>query len=214
MLILYLIRHGQTDCSRANRMCGAGIDSPLNDAGLAMAEALGEALAQQPWRAIYSSPLLRARQTAAPLAQRRGLAIEVVEGTQEIAYGAWDGRLEHEVEQSEPEAWANWQRDSGVFSPPGGENAHAVAARALPAIERIRSAHSDGPVVLFSHKAIIRAGDLRADGDREVGEFLQAGGLHHRRRNRIRVSPERAAAAQAERRVLPAARTARRSAAA
>ena len=170
MLTLYLIRHGQTDCSRANRMCGAGIDSPLNDAGLAMAEALGESLAQQPWRAIYSSPLLRARQTAAPLAQRSGLAIEVVEGTQEIAYGAWDGRLEHEVEQSEPEAWANWQRDSGVFSPPGGENAYAVAARALPAIERIRAAHSDGPVVLFSHKAIIRVAICALMGI-EVGEF-------------------------------------------
>jgi broad specificity phosphatase PhoE len=155
-LTLYLIRHGQTDCSLQNRMCGAGIDSPLNAAGQAMAAALGESLAPLPWTAICSSPMLRARQTAAPRAARTGLPVQTIEGLQEIAYGSWDGRLESEVEASEPDAWANWQRDSGGFSPPGGENAHDLAARAMPAIERIRAAHNDGLVVAFAHKAVIR----------------------------------------------------------
>lgn len=155
-LTLYLVRHGQTDCSRENRMCGAGIDSPLNAAGERMAQALGEAFADLPWTAMYSSPMLRARQTAAPLAERTGLPITLLDGLKEIAYGSWDGRLESEVEESEPEAWANWQRDSGRFAPPGGENAHDLAARAMPAIETIRAAHADGRVIAFAHKATIR----------------------------------------------------------
>jgi probable phosphoglycerate mutase len=156
VLTLYLVRHGQTDCSRANRMCGAGIDSPLNDAGEQMAQALGAAFASLPWTAIYSSPMLRARQTAAPLAERTGLPVTLLDGLKEIAYGSWDGRLESEVEESEPQAWANWQRDSGRYAPPGGENAHDLAARAMPAIEEIRAAHADGLVIAFAHKATIR----------------------------------------------------------
>lgn len=155
-LVLYLVRHGQTDCSLHNRMCGAGIDTPLNAAGERMAEALTNAFAPLPWRAIYSSPMLRARQTAEPLARRKGMTVEVLDGLKEIAYGAWDGRLEDEVARDEPEAWASWQRDPGSFAPPGGENAYALAARVLPAIATIRDRHSDGLAIAFAHKAVIR----------------------------------------------------------
>src|SRR5262245_60599270 len=123
MLSIYLVRHGQTDYSRRNAFCGS-IDPPLNDVGLAMAEALGARYGGEPWRAIYASPLQRARQTAAPVATRAGLTIEIDDGLREIAYGSWEGRAEEEVEQSEGEAFHAWAANPALVAPPGGETAY------------------------------------------------------------------------------------------
>lgn len=155
-LTLYLVRHGQTDCSLENRMCGSGVDIPLNDAGTRMAGALGAVLGGERWDAIYSSPLLRARQTAEPLARRTGLPVQIEDGLREIAYGAWDGRLEDEVQRQQPDAWRAWGEDPARNGPPGGENAVQLAARVVPAIDDIRRQHGDGRVIVFAHKATIR----------------------------------------------------------
>src|SRR5262245_289796 len=69
MLTLYLVRHGQTDASRNDILCGA-LDLPLNPSGLATAEALANRYQGETWQAIYASPKLRAIQTATPLAER------------------------------------------------------------------------------------------------------------------------------------------------
>ena len=155
VLTLYLVRHGQTACSRENRFCGE-VDVPLTESGLAMADALANAFGAESWTAIYSSPLLRARQTAEPLARRLGLELRNEDGLREIAYGAWDGRLESEVERAEPAAFHAWSADPGWVSPPGGETAWQIAARALPVVEALRERHPDGRVLAVSHKATIR----------------------------------------------------------
>jgi alpha-ribazole phosphatase len=154
-LTLLLVRHGQTDFSLANRFCGS-IDPPLNATGLSMADAIGARYGVAGLAAIYASPKLRTRQTAAPTAAAAGLEVQLDEGLREIAYGEWEGRPEKEVEQSEPERFHAWAEHPGRISPPGGETAVEIAARALPAIERIRAAHSDGKVLVVSHKATIR----------------------------------------------------------
>ncbi len=155
MLTLYLIRHGQTDCSRENRFCGS-VDVPLNENGLAMARALADAFAGERWKAIYASPLQRARQTAEPLAARLGMTVQIEPGLREIAYGAWDGHLEAEIEQLHPREFAAWSNDPGRVAPPGGETAPQIAARALAALNEIRARHTSGQVLAVAHKATIR----------------------------------------------------------
>lgn len=155
-LTLYLVRHGQTDCSLQNRMCGSGVDIPLNDTGMRMAAALGDVLGGEQWDAIYSSPLLRAQQTAAPLAQRAGLPVRIEDGLREIAYGAWEGQLGDAVQREQPDAWRAWGEDPGRNGPPGGENAVQVAARVIPVVEAIYRRHPSGRVIVFAHKATIR----------------------------------------------------------
>ena len=155
MLELYLIRHGQTDFSRENRFCGS-IDPPLNEVGLKMADAFGEAYAGLEWDAIYASPSLRARQTAGALANRIGLEIKVEDGLREIAYGDWESLRHEDVKKQWPEAYAYWSADVASRGTPGGETAFHVAARAAPVLERVRQYHSEGRVVLVSHKATIR----------------------------------------------------------
>ena len=155
MLRLHLLRHGQTDASRANRFSGE-MDPPLNATGLAMADAFAAKWGAEKWAAIYASPLLRAQQTAAPTAKRAGLEIQIEPGLKEIAYGEWDGRLESEVEAADHERFKTWSEHPGWNSPPGGESGAQIAARALAAIQNIRARHADGNVLVVSHKATLR----------------------------------------------------------
>lgn len=129
---------------------------PLDETGLAMAAAFADYYAGQSWDAVYASPLLRARQTAQPLASRLSLSVTIESGLREIAYGSWDGMLEAEVESRYPAEFKAWSGDPGRHSPPGGETAHDIAARALPVVQAIRERHPSGNVLVVSHKATIR----------------------------------------------------------
>ncbi len=155
MIELYLIRHGQTDYSRENRFCGA-IDPPLNDVGLRMADAFGQAYALHAWTAIYASPRVRTRQTAEALARRVKLEVQVEDGLAEISYGEWEGLRHDDVRAKWPEAYAYWAADTASRGTPGGETAFQVAARAAPVIERLKARHASGRILLVSHKATIR----------------------------------------------------------
>jgi probable phosphoglycerate mutase len=155
MLSLWCVRHGQTDFSRRNTFCGS-IDPPLSQVGRAMAEALAARFSDEKWSAIYSSPMARTRQTAEPLARRAGIEPTIDPDLREIDYGAWEGREEDEVERSEGDAFHAWAKDPGWNPPPGGESAYQIAARVTAAVGRIRARHSDGKVLIVSHKATLR----------------------------------------------------------
>lgn len=156
MLSLYLVRHGQTDASLHNRFCGR-LDPPLNGTGQAMAEALAVRYGDFGFAEIVASPLARAQQTAAPTARRAGLSVTLDDGLLEIDYGEWDGRGESEVERDDAARFHQWSTHPGRVGPPGGESGAVIAARALPAIERIRARHPDGgKVLVVSHKATLR----------------------------------------------------------
>jgi alpha-ribazole phosphatase len=155
MLSLYLVRHGQTDYSLNNRLCGA-IDPPLNEHGLAMAEALGARYGKESWAGIWCSPQVRARQTALPTATRAGKELILDDGLREISYGEWEGRPEAEVQRDDAARFQAWAAHPGHIAPPGGESGLAIASRVLAALERIKQAHPSGKVLLVSHKATLR----------------------------------------------------------
>ncbi len=155
MLTLHLVRHGDTTHAAEGYFAG-DIDPPLTDRGRAMAEAVARLAPSLRLEAIYVSPKLRARQTAEPVARAAGLEPIVEEGLREIAYGAWEGRKESEIKQTDPEAFAAWTADPALVAPPGGESAFAIAARALPVLLRARRDHPTGHILLVSHKATIR----------------------------------------------------------
>ena len=83
-LTLFFLRHGQTVMSRDGRMCGCGVDPDLTQEGAQMAREFGEAYRAFPFKAIYCSPLLRARATAQPIADLSGLIPEIKEDLREI----------------------------------------------------------------------------------------------------------------------------------
>lgn len=155
MLTLHLIRHGDTTHAAEGYFAG-DIDPPLTESGRAQAGAIGRLAGKLALSAIYVSPKLRARQTSEPIVKASGLEPVVDDGLREIAYGAWEGRKETEIKAAEPEAFAAWSQDPALVSPPGGESAFAIAARALPVILRARREHPNGNVLFVSHKATIR----------------------------------------------------------
>jgi broad specificity phosphatase PhoE len=155
-LQLYLLRHGQTSLSRANMFCGRGLDPGLTAEGVKMAEAFAAAYAGATWEAIYASPLKRALSTAEPLARAVGLPVIPREGLAEIDYGAWDGKNVDEVARDFHDEHERWTADPAWNPPTGGETAVALAQRVTHVFQGIRAEHSDGRVLVVSHKATIR----------------------------------------------------------
>jgi probable phosphoglycerate mutase len=155
MLTLYLVRHGQTTQSSEGVFCG-DLDPPLTERGKLEADRVAQALKPLGLGALYCSPKLRARMTADPIARACGLEPVIDDGLREIAYGAWEGRKETEIARTDREAFDAWTADPALASPPGGESAFAIAARALPVVLRARRENASGSVLLVSHKATVR----------------------------------------------------------
>ena len=102
---LILIRHGEPDLSAGN------VDPPLSERGVRQAEETAARLSQEAIDALFTSPLLRARQTLDPLAQKLELTPEIVEGLAEIDY--WGGRYlsVEELRRAGGAAWEDFLRD-------------------------------------------------------------------------------------------------------
>src|SRR3954452_18283038 len=91
MTTILLIRHGENNMV-GKRLAGRLPDVHLNDRGKQQAQQLAEALCKAPLKAIYSSPLERAVETAEPLAAELGLPVQIAPGLIELGYGDWQGK--------------------------------------------------------------------------------------------------------------------------
>ena len=92
MTTLLLIRHGENEYTRTGKLAGWTPGVSLNEAGQKQAQALVERLKGAPIKHLYSSPLERARETAAPLAAALGLPVEIRPALGEVRYGGWTGK--------------------------------------------------------------------------------------------------------------------------
>jgi probable phosphoglycerate mutase len=92
MPLLLLIRHGENDFTIKHKLAGYTPNVHLNERGQSQAQALADALKEVPIKAIYSSPLERAVETATPIAAARELEIQNEAGLLETNVGKWQGR--------------------------------------------------------------------------------------------------------------------------
>ncbi|MBI4928099.1 MAG: histidine phosphatase family protein [Anaerolineae bacterium] len=153
MTTLLLIRHGENDTigkKLAGRMAGVH----LNEKGQAQAAALVPALEKAPIKAIYSSPLERAQETAVPLAQALALPVQTAPGLVEIAFGEWTGRSMKDLRRLK--AWKAVQNEPATFRFPGGETFAEAQARAAGELRSIAERHPDELVACFTHADVIR----------------------------------------------------------
>ena len=156
---LYLVRHGATDNNRARppRLQGRRTDPPLSDEGLGQARQTGKFLADSPLDRVYSSPLLRARQTAEAIAEPHGLAVEVVADLIEVDVGVWEGRSWEEIQGTDPEAYRGFMTDATVNPYLGGEDIETVLVRAKPAFERLMEENLGRLIAAVAHNVVNRA---------------------------------------------------------
>ncbi|QDV74722.1 Phosphoserine phosphatase 1 [Planctomycetes bacterium K2D] len=155
---MYLLRHGATPPNLVEPpvMQGDGIDQPLAPIGREQAARAAEWLAHRPIRAIYSSPLQRAMETAGLIAEKHGLAVEPVDAIREVKVGRWEGSNWTEVERNYPEQYRAFREDPGVNGYPGGETLQGLLNRVTPALESLMTRHAGGEFVVTAHSVVNR----------------------------------------------------------
>jgi broad specificity phosphatase PhoE len=144
--MLLLVRHGQTAANAAGQLLGRA-DVALTETGLQQAAALAAALG--PVDRVISSPLQRARQTAAAF----GSHVEVDDRWTELDYGIYD---ELPLADVPMELWERWRSDA-EYAPPEGESLASVGRRVHRACVELASAAADADIVVVTHVSPIKA---------------------------------------------------------
>ena len=161
MTEILLARHGETDWNRESRFQGHA-DPPLNELGREQAAELAAALADEQVAAVYSSPLLRAFETAQAIAERHGLTATPVEGLREVDVGSWQALTRDEVERRFPEQFRRWLEYGRGWD--DGETYEEMGERVLGALEELAVHHDGERIVAVTHGGPIRAALARAEG--------------------------------------------------
>jgi len=135
-----LVRHGETAWNREETFRGRA-DVPLNDTGLAQADAV-------------SCALIRAVRTAEPVAAAHELAVEKHEGLTDFDYGEWQGRTLADIRDSYPELFQQWADRPQSTQIPNGETLGRVRDRAVRAMHEILGSGQGGTIVVVTHRVI------------------------------------------------------------
>lgn len=145
---IYLIRHGETEWSRSGQHTSR-TDLPLTDEGRLRAAAVGRVLAGRSFALVLSSPMQRATETC----RLAGYQPEIEPDLHEWDYGSYEGLTSDQIHKTAP-GWTIWNG-----TPPGGESADQIGARADRVIERCMAAitgSTPGDAALFAHGHLLR----------------------------------------------------------
>ncbi len=154
MPVLLLIRHGENDMITRG-LAGRMPSVHLNQKGRLQAVKLAAMLAEVPVKAVYSSPLERAVETAQPTAAALNLAVQIRPGLTEIDYGALQGKTYGQVKRFK--VWRTVHESPAEARFPEGESLLEAQQRALAEVEALVAAHEEKDVLaVFTHADIIR----------------------------------------------------------
>jgi probable phosphoglycerate mutase len=162
MTTILLVRHGQT-ATTGKVLPGRAKGLHLADRGREQAEAAAARIAELPSiAAVYTSPLERARETAAPIAAATGVRARIDRGLLECDFGDWTGGALKSL-MRKPE-WTTIQRSPSSFRFPGGESFTEMQHRIVTTLDRLRASHPGGTIVCVSHADPIKAAVAHALG--------------------------------------------------
>lgn len=151
----YLVRHGESQFNAEGRIQGQ-LDVELSAAGRRQSLAVAAALADKRIEAVFTSPLKRAAETAQPIAEALGLALQSDDRLREIHAGIFQGLLWREIESAHPVAAAQWLKQEPDFVVPGGESRRALMTRGTCALTYIRTLPYSA-VAVVSHGGLLSA---------------------------------------------------------
>ena len=152
-MLLLLIRHAITDLT-AKQLVGRQPGVHLSPTGQEQAARLVERLRGVPIGALYSSPLERALETAAPLAADRNLEVQHDGGLSEVDYGEWAGQEFKQLRKTD--LWKRVQVRPADARFPDGEAVREAEARIVGSLETIANQHPRETVAVFSHSDMIK----------------------------------------------------------
>ena len=154
-LRLFLLRHGETTFSMSRGFCGV-LDVDLTEYGYEMAQAFANEYKKLNWEAIYCSPMKRTQATATPISEATGLDLKIREGLKEANYGEWEGKSKDDVRQDFETDNYHWMTEPAWNAPTGGETAVEIRNRAMSVIAEIEENHTNGNVLVVSHRTTLR----------------------------------------------------------
>ncbi|NUM44990.1 MAG: histidine phosphatase family protein [Anaerolineales bacterium] len=155
MPTILLIRHGENDYVKKGRLAGRLPGVHLNEAGRKQAEDLVQTLGHAPLKAVYSSPLERAMETAAPLAQAKGLDILPRAGLLEVDFGEWQDKTLKALQKLA--LWKVVQGRPSLMRFPAGETFAEAQQRIVNEIITLAGMHAPHEVIAcFSHSDLIK----------------------------------------------------------
>ena len=151
---LCLVRHGETAWNAEHRV-QSQLDIPLSEVGLKQAQAVGRALKEEHFDAIYSSDLVRARQTAEPIANFLSIKMLLEKDLRERHYGIFERLTYAEVKVRYPEDYARFEAREPDYAFRTGESLKDFSARSIAVISKIVNEHKDKSILVFTHGGVL-----------------------------------------------------------
>jgi len=166
MAEIILIKHGQTDWDRQNRVRGS-LDIPLNEEGKKDAQRVSDGLLEVKIGAVYSGPAACCFSTASEIALKRNIKVKKVKALGDLDQGAWQGLVLDEVKKRYRKQYNAWKTAPASVRPPNGESVREGYGRAISALRKIIGKHKEGtacivcgPVVFCMIKCYLSKIDL------------------------------------------------------
>jgi broad specificity phosphatase PhoE len=159
---VYVVRHGRTALNAQGRFRGRQ-DPPLDEQGSVDAHWATRALWGAPLEAVYTSPLVRARETAEAIGEPHGLVAKELADLIDLDFGAWEGLTHDEAAENDADLFRRFHTDPETVTLPGGESVSAVADRALEAFHALAEWHPGGSVAAVTHEVVIRLALVRTE---------------------------------------------------
>jgi broad specificity phosphatase PhoE len=156
--LLYLLRHGATEANLADppRLQGRGQNPPLAPLGVRQAELTRDFLAIRAFDLCYTSPLLRAVQTAEIICHPHGIKPIVHDGLIECDVGRWEGLDWGSIQANDPENYQRYMSNPARFGYPEGESFAEVYQRSAPALNEMLQKHAGCRILVISHHVVNR----------------------------------------------------------
>lgn len=167
-MIFYFVRHGETDWNVRKKIQGA-VDIPLNENGRRQAEALAAQLLKKKKEGefqvarAYTSPQLRAAETAKTAAEALGIQCVSLDGLREMGMGKWEGLNWRTVKTEFPQEYVYWNNNRRYVNTPEGESYNELLTRTFDALEYILR-HEEKDVLVVTHSAVLMAVRCYLDG--------------------------------------------------
>lgn len=160
---VYLARHGQTAYNLERRFQGQ-LEVPLDETGLSQARELAERASSYEFAALWSSTLLRARETASIVSQRIGLEVKHDARLMETDAGDWTNRTFAEIQEESPDLFAGFINGDPGFAFPGGESFATQGERVALALAEVEKGPL--PALVVCHGVVIRIAIFQRAGHR------------------------------------------------
>ena len=154
---IYFVRHGQSEANVRQVISNRDLPHHLTDLGRQQAEALAGLMADVPLVAIYSSPIVRAAETAQIVAASNGLPVEIADALREPDCGSMEGRGDDAAWAEHARATTDWLEGKFDSRIAGGESYNDLRARFVPFIERLAAVHGDTDhnILLITHGSLL-----------------------------------------------------------